>query len=82
MLTGRAFQAQTGGLRGINATTDVGCVPKAAGTTCDVTLALNSPILERFLTWDTFGTAVDAPPAGFIGNFETCRASPPSGEMT
>src|SRR5256714_6151486 len=63
------FVAQTSGLRSINTTTDVGCVPKVAGVACDVTLALNSPILERFLTWDTFGTAVDAPPAGFIGNF-------------
>jgi hypothetical protein len=63
------FVAQTGGVRGINATTDVGCVPKAVGVACDVTLALNSPLLERFLTWDTFGAAVDAPPAGFIGNF-------------
>src|SRR5256714_5037704 len=62
------FVAQNGGVRGINATTDVGCVPKAAGVACDVTLALGSRI-GPFLTWDTFGTAVDAPPAGFIGNF-------------
>ena len=63
------FVAKTAGVRGINATTDVGCVPKVAGVACDFTLALNSPILERFLTWDTFGATVDAPPAGFIGNF-------------
>src|SRR5437764_10330875 len=63
------FVAQTGGVRGINATTDVGCAAAGAGVTCDFTLALNSPILERFLTWDTFGATVDAPPAGFIGNF-------------
>src|SRR5256714_1630547 len=62
------FVAQNGGVRGINATTDVGCVPKAAGVACDVSLALGSRI-GPFLTWDTFGTAVDAPPAGFIGNF-------------
>src|SRR2546423_3876298 len=67
------FVAQTALRHGINATTDVGCVPKAAGTTCDVTLALNSPILERFLTWDTLGAAVDAPPAGFIGNFSVAH---------
>src|SRR3989440_7301586 len=62
------FVAQAGGLRGVNATTDVGCVPKVAGVACDVSLALGSRI-GPFLTWDTFGAAVDAPPAGFIGNF-------------
>src|SRR3989440_5465096 len=62
------FVAQTALRRGINATTDVGCVPKAVGVACDVTLALGSRI-GPFLTWDTFGAEVDAPPAGFIGNF-------------
>src|SRR5436305_5130769 len=62
------FVAQTALRRGINATTDVGCVPKAAGVACDVSLALGSRI-GPFLTWDTLGAAVDAPPAGFIGNF-------------
>src|SRR5437764_5872848 len=61
------FVAQSALRRGINATTDVGCVPKAAGVACDFTLALNSPILERFLTWDP--AVAPAPPAGFIGNF-------------
>jgi chitodextrinase len=64
------FVAQTGGVRGINSTTDVGCGAAVPGVlTCDFTLALNSSILQRFLTWDTYGAAVDAPPAGFIGNF-------------
>src|SRR2546423_5361123 len=67
------FVAQTSGVRSINTTTDVGCAAAGAGVTCDFTLALNSPILERFLTWDTFGATVDAPPAGFIGNFSVAH---------
>jgi hypothetical protein len=67
------FQAQAGRVPNtgaINNTTDVGCGAAVPGVvTCDFTIALNSPILERFLTWDTFGSTVDAPPAGFIGNF-------------
>jgi hypothetical protein len=64
------FVAQTAAKRGINSTTDVGCGAAVPGVlTCDFTLALNSPILQHFLTWDTFGATVDAPPAGFIGNF-------------
>ncbi|HKO25459.1 MAG TPA: chitobiase/beta-hexosaminidase C-terminal domain-containing protein, partial [Chloroflexota bacterium] len=63
------FTATKDGVRGINDTTDIGCGAAAAGVTCDFTLALNSSILQRFLTWDTYGAAVDAPPAGYIGNF-------------
>src|SRR2546423_7717019 len=44
------FVAQTGGVRGINATTDVGCGAAVPGVvTCDFSIALNSPILARFL---------------------------------
>src|SRR5207248_11595317 len=59
------------GVRGINATTDVGCVPKVAGVACDVTLALGSRI-GPFLTWDP--AVAPAPPAGFIGNFAVAHA--------
>jgi hypothetical protein len=61
------FVAQSALRRGINATTDVGCGAAVAGVTCDFTLALNSPMLERFLTWDP--AVAPAPPAGYIGNF-------------
>src|SRR2546423_11604713 len=60
------FVAQTALRRGINATTDVGCVAAVAGVACNFTLALGSRI-GPFLTWDP--AVAPAPPAGFIGNF-------------
>src|SRR5438067_2373017 len=60
------FVAQTALRRGINATTDVGCVAAVAGVACNVSLALGSRI-GPFLTWDP--AVAPAPPAGFIGNF-------------
>lgn len=36
---------------------------------CDFSLALENPVFQQFLTWDSFGTdRADAPPAGQIGN--------------
>src|SRR2546423_15205322 len=60
------FVAQTALRRGINATTDVGCVAAVAGVACNVSLALGSRI-GPFLTWDP--AVAPAPPAGYIGNF-------------
>src|SRR5215211_820654 len=54
---------QTGG-RAINFTDDIGCAAPPCG---DFATSTRGPI-DQYLTWDTFGTGTDEPPAGYIGD--------------
>ncbi len=65
----RTFTATTAGIKGINVTEDIGCVP-GPGTPCNFAQALASPTPDPFLVWDTLGLppAQGGPPPGYIGD--------------
>jgi hypothetical protein len=59
------FTDASGGLRRVDGTNDVGCVP-APGAVCDWSMALSSRVLGGAVRWDP--AVAPAAPAGYLGD--------------